>query len=121
MLKSVISPVLKTMGKLVRMICVRKLRAEITIASDDAFMIAMMFGGVAAGIETFFPFIDKNIKIKKKYITVNADFESRESKVYLLADISILLWQIVVLAIFFLYQYLKKLRMMKKKGIETNG
>lgn len=120
-LTSVIKPIFKTLGKLIRKISVRKLVMNLTLSGSDAFSTAMMYGGAAAAISTVFPFIDNNLKIKKKYISVNADFESDESVVYIFADISIFIWQIAVLAIYFLYQYIKAIRLKEKKGIESNG
>lgn len=121
LLMSVIKPIFKTLGKLIRMLCVRKIVINLTLSSGDAFSTAMMYGGAAATISTIFPFIDNNLKIKKKYISVNADFESDESVVYIFADMSIFIWQISVLAIYFLYQYIKAMKLKEKKGIENNG
>lgn len=120
-LTSAIKPAFKTLGKLTRMFCVRKLVAKLTLASDNAFSTAMMYGGTAAGISSIFPFIDNNIKIKKKNIYVTADFESSETVVYLFADISILIWQVIVLAIYFMYNYIKRVRIKEKKGLKKNG
>ena len=92
-LNSIVKPVFEALGKLVRSFCVRKLILHVKIATADAFSTAMLYGGVAAIIGFLFPFVDKNIKIKKKQINVLADFEGRETSVYLKADISILIIQ----------------------------
>jgi len=115
-LTDLIAPVFKTLGKLVRMLSVDKLIADVRIAGTDAFATAMAYGGACAGIGMIFPFLDNNINIKKKSISVSADFENTKSTVYMLANVSIRIWQIITLAIYLVFQYLKT-----KKGIEKNG
>ena len=52
-----ISPFFTAVGKLVRMLRINLLIADISIGSDDAFTTAMTYGAACAGIGTIFPFI----------------------------------------------------------------
>ncbi len=117
--KNIITPALKAIGKLIRMIRIKKLVADIKVAGEDAFSTAMMYGGTAAGIGMLFPLFDSNLKIKKKTISVSADFESDESVIYFYTDVSINIWQAIAIATYFIYLFLKKTiyENKKQKGI----
>lgn len=96
-LKSLIKPIFKILGKFVRLFCVRKLTLSVELASEDAFLTAMMFGGAAVGVGILFPFIDNNVRIRKKYINIAANFEEKKTKAYLSAKISLLVWKYIYL------------------------
>lgn len=114
--RDLITPVLKALGKLTKMLRIGDLVADVKVSGNDAFQTAMLFGGASAAFGMLFPFLDKNIKIKKKSISVSADFEAGESTIYFKTDISIRVWQVIYLAVYVLYQYMKK-----KKGTENYG
>ena len=114
-LKGIVSPVLKTLGKLLRMISINRLVLDVKIATGDAYSTALVYGGAWAGVGMIFPALD-NIKIKKKSISINADFENTESTAYMYADVSIRVWQILILGIYLILQYIRK-----QKGFEKNG
>lgn len=106
--KNIITPALKAVGKLIRTIKIKKLVADIRVAGEDAFSTAMMYGGAAAGIGVLFPILDSNLKIKKRTISVSADFEADESVIYFYTDVSINIWHTIAVATYFIYQFLKK-------------
>lgn len=103
-----LSPLFKIFKKFLRMLYVKKLIADIIIASEDAHSTALAYGGVAATFGTVYPLLEKTFRIKKKSITVNADFERNESVIYLYADIRIRIWQILVLSVYAAYLIIKK-------------
>lgn len=115
-LKGIVSPILKTLGKLIRMISINRLVLDIKIATGDAYSTALLYGGAWAGVGMIFPALDNNIKIKKKSISINADFENTESTAYMYADISLRVWQVLILGIYLIFQYIRK-----QKGFEKNG
>lgn len=119
MFSKIADPVIKTLGRFVKYVCVDKLVAELTVAGKDAFATAMLYGTAAASIGMIFPFLNNNIKIKKKFLSVNADFNSDKVVLYFLADVSIKIWQILVIAVYFLFKYVSKIN--SKKEIEDNG
>lgn len=104
-----IEPIVKTAGKLIKLLSVNKLILNLTLATEDAFTTAMLYGSTAASVGMIFPFLNNNIKIKKQYISINADFGSSKSVLCLYADISIQIWQILILSAYFLYKYIRKL------------
>lgn len=110
-LKDIILSALKTLSPAIKSIRIDKLCGKITIASDDAFKTAMMFGSSAAGVGILLPVLENNFKIKKKDIEVNADFESTEALAILSAKVSIAIWQILYLGIIFISNFIKQ-----KKG-----
>lgn len=113
-LLAVISPAVDALGRLIRGLVVKRLIMNITLGSRDAFSTAMLYGKTAAGIGALFPFLDRGIKIKQKSISVNADFEAENISVYMLSDIRIFVGQLIVIAVCFLYKYLRKITI--KKG-----
>ena len=115
-LKESISPILKTLGKLLQMISINRLTLDVKIATGDAFSTALMYGGAWAGVGMIFPALDNNIKIKKKSVSINPDFENTESTAYMYADISLRIWQILTLGIYLISQYIRK-----QKGNDKNG
>ena len=117
-----IKPVLKTLGKLVRMITVKKLQADIKLSGGDAASTAMLYGKACAGVSAVFPILDSNVKIKKKQIFISPDFEGSETTISLYANMYIRVWKVVVIGVFLLYQLINKKRTIEeKKGNEENG
>ncbi len=112
-LKVILTPAVKTLGRAVSFIRIDKLAGKITLASDDAFKTAMMFGGAAAGAGILLPILENNFKIKKKDIEVNADFEATEPMAKLTAHVSIAVWQVLALGVIFTFNYIKI-----KKGMD---
>ncbi len=110
-LKDIILSALKTLSPAIKSIRIDKLYGKITLASDDAFKTAMMFGSSAAGVGILLPVLENNFKIKKKDIEVNADFEATEAIAILSAKVSIAIWQILYLGIILLSNFIKQ-----KKG-----
>ena len=109
LLMNILTPAMDALGRFVRCLVVKKLVMDISVGGKDAFSAAVSYGGTAAGIGILFPFLDGTLKIKKKFISVNADFTSEDTTVYLLADIRIFSGQLLAIVICFLYKYMKKI------------
>lgn len=109
--KSLISPILKMLGKLIRMLSFNRILADIRLAGGDACQTAIMYGGACTGVSTILPFLENNLRIKRKSISVVADFESNESSIYLETDISIPIFKLIFLAVYFLIKYKKEREM----------
>lgn len=116
---AVIGPAVDALGRLIRWLVVKRLVMNVILGSHDAFSTAMLYGKTAAGIGALFPFLDRGMKIKHKSISVKADFEAENISVYLLSDIRIFAGQLIVIAVCFLYKYLRKITI--KKGNYQNG
>ena len=113
-LKDIIGIGFKVLGKALKKIRIDKISADVTIASEDAFKTAMLFGSAAAGVGIIIPPIENNFNIRKKDIRVNADFEEKEILVSFDAKVSIAIWQILQLGIIFVWRYIKLKK--KKEG-----
>ena len=113
-LKDIIGIGFKMLGKALKKIRIDKISADVTIASEDAFKTAMLFGSAAAGVGIIIPPIENNFNIRKKDIRVNADFEEKEILVSFDAKVSIAIWQILQLGIIFVWRYIKLKK--KKEG-----
>ena len=125
--KKIMKPLFSALKKLIKTIKIKKLCADIKIASDDAFNTAMMYGGAAAAVGVAVPWIENNLRVEKKEITAVADFESTESTVYFSADMTIAVWQILVILIRLAYQIIKEQKFddnkndVKEKGRKKDG
>ncbi len=105
--KHMIKPLLSALGKLVKTIKIKKLCADIKIASGDAFNTAMTYGKTAVAVGMAVPIIENNLKVKKKCITTEADFEAEQSTIYFSADMSVAMWQILAICARLAYRLIK--------------
>lgn len=61
---------------------IKRFKADITVASDDPFKTAMLFGAVNATAFTVVSAIDALITVDKRDISVSADYNSEKAIVY---------------------------------------
>lgn len=61
---------------------IKRFKADITVASDDPFKTAMLFGAVNATAFTVVSAIDALITVDKRDISVSADYNSEKTVVY---------------------------------------
>lgn len=94
-------------GRAITSIRIDELIADITIASDNAFQTAMMYGASAAGYGIILPILENNFKINQKKIYIEADFEADEPTIFATAHLSIAVWQLAQLALIFAYHFSK--------------
>ncbi len=105
--KKMIKPLLRAMGKLVKTVKIHELCIDIKVASGNAFNTAMMYGGMSAAVGMIYPWIENNLKVVKKSINAEADFEASESTVYCATQLSLAVWQILWLCSGLIYGLLK--------------
>lgn len=103
-------------GKLLKAIRVHNLVMDITVATDDPFKTAMIFGGSGAGVGLLLPYIESHFTIKKKSINVQANFAETEMKASVSADCMILTVQLLAIALCFAYNFLKEQKMNASKN-----
>lgn len=103
-------------GKLLKAITIHNLQMDFTVATDDPFKTAMIFGGSGAGVGILLPYLESHFSIKKKQINVQADFEETEMKVSALADCKILVAQLLAIGLCFAYNFLKEQMMNASKN-----
>lgn len=104
--RAMIKPLFDAAGKLVRTIVIHELTADVIITGDNACETALIYGASFACLGMIAPWID-SLKIKRKNITIAADFQASETKIYLYAYMSLAVWQIAAIAAGFVYQYMK--------------
>lgn len=113
----------EALGKLKRQLVLSNLTVHLNVASADAANTALLYGRVAAAVSALYPVLERNLRIKKTDIAVDADFEGK--KLTALADISLavcplrLLMAGVILAFHFLKIYRKIKR--HNQPIEEKG
>lgn len=112
-LLSLIRLAIETAGKLLSKVRIRNLKVDATLASDDPFHTAMMFGGSGAVVGILLPLLERNFKLEKRTVNVNADFESDESKIVLFADCRVLVLHLLAIALSFAYNFWKEQKMKK--------
>lgn len=119
---NIVTSAISVAPQAIRSIRIDDLKADVTVASDDACKTAMLYGSLAAGCGIILPVLENNFKIRKKKIYVNADFEASEMGLLLDAAFSIAVWQIVWIALCFLKIFLcKKRNSIQTKGMNDNG
>ena len=113
----------RTLGKLISTIRIRDLKIDATIASEDPFQTAMLFGTSSATVGVLLPLLEHYFRIDKRTINVNADFVQTESSVNLFAKCSVTMVQVLAIVIVFAYNFLKerKLKEVKNRKDDTNG
>ena len=96
----------EAMGTLRRRLVIQNLTCHLKIAGSDAAATALLYGRIAAGVSAVYPILNRNLRIQKTDIAVDADFES--DKISILADLTLavcplrLLMAAVVLLVHFL-------------------
>ena len=113
---------LDAVGKMKRRLLIPHLQAAIAVGGKDAGAVALTYGRLAAGISALYPVLDRNLRIRKTDISVDADFE--KTKIESMIDITVsacplrLLFAGLLVGIAFLRVYLKHQK--KKKGGKIN-
>ncbi len=108
---SLLQLVVRCVGKLLKAVRVRNLEVDAVIASEDPFKTAMLFGTSGVGVGLLLPLLEKHFRLKRKTINVNANFEETEPTIFLRADCSVLLIQLLAIALVFAYNFLKEQKM----------
>ena len=117
----------EALGKMRRRLVVKNLSCHLKVASADAAKTAITYGEVTGAVSVLYPVLERNLRIKRTDISVDADFES--SKWNILTDVTLavcplrMLTAACVLGLHFLKIQRKQKRLAKakvKKGGTTN-
>ena len=106
-IKDIIGLCLEVFGITVKRIRIDKLCVDVTIASDNAFKTAMLFGSSAAVCGIILPPLENNFTIRKKEINVDVDYEAKEILATLNAGVSIAIWQLIYPGFIFVKKYME--------------
>ncbi len=77
----------QALGMMKRRLVVRDLTCHLKVASADAASTALLYGRIAAAVSALYPIFQRNLRLKRTDIAVDADFEG--SKLEILADVTI--------------------------------
>lgn len=116
MLKGIIKPVLKSLGRFRKKLHVDYLRIRYTFATDDPFKTAMGFGVSSAALGAIIPLIDNAFDIGERDVGTSFDFLSDRPTFDCWITMSIQVWEIFYIAIAFGIDYLKLKIKQKRKA-----
>lgn len=115
---------LDAVGKLRRRLRVPHLQANLVVGGKDAAAVALTYGRLAGAISSLYPVLDRNLRIGKTDISVDADFE--KTKIEAIADVTLsacplrMLFAVLLIGIAFLKVYLKNRKGKEQKGGKNN-
>ena len=109
-MKSLLPDVLEALRRLRRKLRVDRLTLCYTAAGDDPMKVAVEYGAGQAFMGMIVPVLENNLNVKKRDLTVRADFESEKSSIYLDAKVTLAVWQAVYIACGFLIPLIKKMK-----------
>lgn len=115
-LKELLPLILDAAGRALRSIRVDRLYLDFTSAGEDPAEAAMAFGCANAAVGMIFPLLEQNFNIKERRIRTRVDFQQKEPSVYLLAQLSMTVGQIIALAAAVGIRFLKHLLTREKKA-----
>ena len=99
------------------------LTVHLKVASPDAANTALLYGRVAAAVSALYPVLERNLRIKKTDIAVDADFEGQKTDV--MADISLAVCplRLLIAGIILAFHFLKIYRKIKRHNqpVEEKG
>lgn len=72
----------EALGKLRRRLVIRQLTLRLRISSEDAAQTALMYGQTAASISALYPVMERNLRLRKTDLSVDADFEQTASQIF---------------------------------------
>lgn len=108
LLKEMLPLVMDAVGRILRAIRVDMLYLDFTSASQDAAAAAMGFGYANAAIGMIWPILEQNLRIKDRRIRTRVDFQQTQPTVYLLAQVTLTVGQLIALAVVLGFRFLKR-------------
>ena len=113
----------EALGRLKRQLVLSNLTVHLKVASPDAANTALLYGRVAAAVSALYPVLERNLRIKKTVIAVDADFEGQKTDV--VADISLAVCplRLLIAGIILAFHFLKIYRKIKRHNqpVEEKG
>ena len=109
----------EALGMLRRRLVLSNLTCYLKVASKDAAGTALLYGRIAAAVSALYPVLERNLRIRKTDIAVDADFESEKLEV--LADVTLAVCplRLLIAGVILLFQFLKIYRKTKRVNQPT--
>lgn len=93
--KAVIPTAVQALNRLRHRLKVKKLTVIYTIASDDPADTAIKYGRVTAATGWLMPALNSVFNIKRCLVSTETDFVNTEDRIYICADMSIAVWEVI--------------------------
>jgi hypothetical protein len=106
--KSMLGDLIRIGGKLLRGVRIDLLELDFTVASEDPYNTALLFGGGSAAAGIIISIIQNNFVLKKKKISVKADFEADKTLIHCKAELSVPIWRLIAISIMLAAAYISK-------------
>lgn len=114
---------LEALGTLKRQLVLSNLTVHLKIASGDAAGTAILYGRIAAAVSALYPVLERNLRVKKTDIAVDADFDGKKTDI--LADITLAVCplRLILASVVLLIHFLKINKKIKEHNqpIEEKG
>ena len=105
--KDMLSDLLRIGGSMLRGIRIDLLELDCTLAAEDPYQTAMMFGGGSAAMGLILPMIENTFMVKKKSISIKADFDTDKPLIICAAAISVRIGKMLVIGLRLAAAYIK--------------
>lgn len=96
---AVLPTVFQTLGRFFRFLRIDILKVRYTVGTEDPCDTALQYGIIGAGLGPLEPWLKKLLHVRKWDVAVRPDFEREEPLVYLKAQATIAIWQIIYIVI----------------------
>lgn len=119
LVKELLPVAVDALGGLKRRISIDDIQIDLLWSLSDPAACAVGFGAANAAIGMIWPAIEQNFRVKQRRITTAVDFEQGKPTVYILAQVTLRIGQLVSLGVRLAVRFLKVYQNVKKKQ-ETN-
>ncbi len=113
----------EALGTLKRQLVLSNLTVHLKVGSKDAANTAILYGRVAAAVSSLYPILERNLRIKKTDIAVDADFESDKMEVLVDVQLAVCPLRLILASVILLIHFLKINKKIKlhNQPIEEKG
>lgn len=120
-LRALLSIVMEGVSRVQQKLQVDLLHLEYISGGENPAKAAIGFGRASAVFGIFLPILENTFHIKKKVLRAGVNYNWNEPSIYLKLSLSMRLFQILSLAIWFGRQYLRQKKAMDKDTIPAKG
>jgi len=118
--KSLIPAIKDALGSLRRKLSIDLLTVRFTAAGgENPYMAALAFGGASAGFGFLIPLLENFFIIKNRDLRASVDFNIKEPSVYVKAQLTMALWEIVYIGARFAIALFKVTKASKKRKVNS--
>ena len=97
-IKEMLPVITKALGRLRRKLRVDRIEAVYTAGGEDPAKVAVEYGAGCAFMGVLTPFLENNFNIKKRELSVQANFNEEKSSLFLDGKLTLAVWQAIYIA-----------------------